>query len=128
MPKDKGNKGMDAIVIDRQTLVEILVSENIITRSQAETAHYKQIKHNKSGGVRLKIGEVLVRLGFCTVTDVDIGLKKQKDACLKESANNVHQENLKIVEDRLQSLDDLLDQLNNITIQARAIKVGNGDV
>ena len=62
------------------------------------------------------------------MTDVDIGLKKQKDACLKESANNVHQENLKIVEDRLQSLDDLLDQLNNITIQARAIKVGNGDV
>ena len=99
------------------TLTTILVDDNVITQEQADIAH----KHQSKLKIRLRIGEVLVRLGFCTTSDIDIALKKQCEISKTFLENGIHKENIEMVKSRVDLLDELMHNLNAIAQEARAI-------
>ena len=97
------------------TLTTILVGDGIVTREQVNLAYKKQITLT----FRLKIGEVLVRLGFCTTSDVDTALQKQHE--MRISENGIHEKNLEMVKSRICLLDKLMGDLDMITQEAQDI-------
>ena len=74
-------------------MASILIRNKVITRHQADIAYKTQLKLP----VRLKIGEVLVRLGYCTTSDIDAGLKIQRDAHRTMVKNGILEKNIEIV-------------------------------